>query len=381
MHEVHGAVEAPDVAAYEADGVILLRACLTAAEVAALRDVVDSARRAPGAFSGVMGDKGGWTTKFLWQREPAVRAVAMHSRLAKAVADLMRTRRTNLLYDHTCVKEPGDTAPTLWHHDINYLPVEPPDAFASAWVALDDVGARQGRLEFVRGSHRWRNESDNTTRRFTPMDFPRMAAVEDDEWTHPENPFRRGFEALPDIEADRTAFDIDSADVRSGDVLVFHGLTLHYSAGNADPAHRRRAISLRYAGEAARFTPRNRGITSGWPAPGPEALLTVGSPLTCEIWPVAHDGMLSDDGGGGARAARADRDAATSGSVAGGPAAGAQHGGHGAAAPQSRPRARSNTSKRARDEDEDALADALQAGTVGGAKRWRHARGGCAWEV
>ena len=39
------------------------------------------------------------------------------------------------------IEEVGDTAPTLWHHDINYLPVEPPDQFASAWVALDDADA------------------------------------------------------------------------------------------------------------------------------------------------------------------------------------------------------------------------------------------------
>ena len=69
-----------------------------------------------------MGEAGGWTLKFLWQSQPAVRAVAIQSKLSKAVADLLRSNTTNLLYDHTCVKEPGDTAPTLWHHDINYLP-------------------------------------------------------------------------------------------------------------------------------------------------------------------------------------------------------------------------------------------------------------------
>ena len=353
MHEVHGGTVTPaDAAAYASDGVVLLRGIVSADEVNDVCDVLDEVRQSPptSASAGIMGEKGGWTMKFLWRSQPSFRKMAMRSQLAKAVADLMCTRQTNLLYDHACVKELGDVAPTLWHHDINYLPVEPPDAFASAWVALDDVGATQGRLEFVRGSHRWRNASDNTTRRFTPMDFPTMAAVEDDAWLHPENPSRRGFEMLPDIEGDRAAFDIVSADVRRGDVLVFHGLTLHYSAGNADPTRRRRAISLRYAGEAARFTPRNKGIASGWPAPGPEALLTPGSPLTCEIWPVAHDSSSSM------------RDATTQS--------------------ESRGAAR-KSSKRARDEkdDEDALAEALEAGAVGGAKRWRHARGGCAWEI
>lgn len=181
---------------------------------------------------------------------------------------------------------------------------QPPDAFASAWIALDDVGARQGRLEFVRASHRWCND-DGTTRRFTPMDFPRMAAVADGEWMHPENPARRGFEALPDIEANRAAYEIASCDVRCGDALVFHGLALHYSAGNADATRRRRALSLRYTGEEARFTPRNKSIASGWPPPGPEELLRPGDPLSCELWPVAYDARRGGEHGGKAQAARA----------------------------------------------------------------------------
>lgn len=291
IHEVDltcGSVTERDVERYVADGVVCLRGVVSATEVDALRASLDLAKEQEQSFAGVMGERGGWTLKFLWRSQPAVHGVAIRSRLAEAVARLMRSQRTSLLYDHACIKEPGDTSPTLWHHDINYLPVEPPDAFASAWVALDDVGARQGRLEFIRASHRWRNADDGTSRRFTPMDFPSMSAVADDGWVHPENPSRRGFEALPDVEAEREAYDIVACDVRRGDALVFHGLTLHYSAGNRDPARRRRAISIRYAGEAARYTPRNKGIASGWPPPGPDALLSPGEPLTCAIWPLAH---------------------------------------------------------------------------------------------
>ncbi len=120
-----------------------------------------------------------------------------------------------------------------------------------------------------------------------------MAPVADDDWAHPEKPSRRGFEPLPDIEGARSAYDVISCDVRRGDVLVFHGLTLHYAAGNGDRARRRRALSLRYTGSAAKYTPRNKGIATGWPPPGPDALLAPGAPITCDIWPVAweaHEG-------------------------------------------------------------------------------------------
>ena len=292
VHEIQGDVTTADAERYARDGVVVLRGAIQADVVDGVRAALESARAGSGLFSGKMGDHGGWTDKFLWRAVPAVRALALESPLVEAVAKLMNTRRTNLLYDHVCVKEPGDTAPTLWHHDINYLPVEPPDAFASAWLALDDVGVLQGRLEFVRGSHLWKN-NDGTSCRFTPMDFPTMSAVTDDAWLHPEKPSRRGFEPLPDINACRSRYDVVSCDVRSGDVLVFHGLTLHYSAGNADPHRRRRGISLRYTGESARFTPRNKGIATGWPTPGPAALLRPGDPLTCDIWPLAYEAAES----------------------------------------------------------------------------------------
>ena len=140
---------------YEADGVVCLRNVFDAAAVSGLRSAMARVKASStSSFRGVMGVKGGWVDKFLWRSEAEYRAAVFDPRLTSTVAHLLRSKGLNLLYDHTCVKEAGDTAATKWHHDINYLPVEPPKHFASAWIALDRVGAQQGRLEFVRGSHR-----------------------------------------------------------------------------------------------------------------------------------------------------------------------------------------------------------------------------------
>ncbi len=118
VHEVARLpIRESDAAAYARDGVVVLRGAVSLEEVESLREVLERSRASRGAFAGRMGEKGGWTDKFLWRTEAAVRAVALRSRLAEAVAQLMRTRATNLLYDHVCVKEPGDTAPTLWHRE------------------------------------------------------------------------------------------------------------------------------------------------------------------------------------------------------------------------------------------------------------------------
>jgi ectoine hydroxylase-related dioxygenase (phytanoyl-CoA dioxygenase family) len=78
-----------------------------------------------------------------------------------------------------------------------------------------------------------------------------MSAVTDDAWAHPEKPSRRGFEPLPDIDSCRARYDIVTTDVLPGDVIVFHGLTLHAAAGNGHASRRRRALSLRYAAHTA----------------------------------------------------------------------------------------------------------------------------------
>lgn len=278
-----------DVKRYEEDGVVLLRNVFTEEEIKPIRKAVEAAKESKGGFRANMGAKGGWVDKFRWRHDQAYRDLIFHPVMTRAVAKLIRSPSMNLLYDHTCAKEPGDVAPTLWHHDINYLPVEPPHHFASAWVALDDVEAKQGRLEFVRASHKWKNE-DGTSMRFQPMDFPTMKAVDDDEWPHPDDPTgkRKGFTELPDVEASREKYEVCSADMKAGDVVVFQGLTLHYSAGNHDPVRPRRAVSLRYCGKDARYTPRNKEIVSGFPKPI-SSLLRPGDPLTCEIFPVVFD--------------------------------------------------------------------------------------------
>ena len=67
VHTVEGAVGPADVAAYAFDGVVLLRGIVTADEVCELCDALEIARIAPGPFAGVMGERGGWTDKFLWR--------------------------------------------------------------------------------------------------------------------------------------------------------------------------------------------------------------------------------------------------------------------------------------------------------------------------
>jgi len=68
---------------------------------------------------------------------------------------------------------------------------------------------------------------------------------------------------LPDIQADRTAWDILSWEVTRGDLIFFHLGTLH-GGGGTTPGLERRSLTLRFFGADARWT-------APLPEPNPEA--------------------------------------------------------------------------------------------------------------
>ena len=153
----------------------------------------------------------------------------------------VRATRLNLLYDQLFVKEAGADHPTRWHNDQPYWPVTGQDV-VSVWVALDSVDATNGRLEFVRGSHLW-------DRWFQPETFGPNSG----DTGYERNP---DYETIPDIEADRDAYDLISWDLEPGDVYVFSAMTLHYAGGNSTADRRRRGYTVRYCGDDVRYDPR-----------------------------------------------------------------------------------------------------------------------------
>ena len=79
---------------------------------------------------------------------------------------------------------------------------------------------------------------------------------------------------LPDIEADRSAFQIIGWELEPGDAVFFHMLALH-AAGGAD--RRRRAFSIRFLGDDAVHAPR--AWTTSPEFPGLVDELPAGAPM------------------------------------------------------------------------------------------------------
>lgn len=169
-----------------------------------------------------------------WQTRPAFRDLATRSPLVEIAARLLKSAKINLYEDSILVKEPGTLEKTAFHQDIAYFHAEGAQ-ICTTWMPLDPVSVETGGLKFIRGSHLWQE-------RFRPNFFITQLAMPDTEG-----------EDVPDFHKDRRNHEILSFTTEPGDITVHHARTIHGADGNASTAIRRRAVSVRYAGDDARY--------------------------------------------------------------------------------------------------------------------------------
>jgi ectoine hydroxylase-related dioxygenase (phytanoyl-CoA dioxygenase family) len=92
------------------------------------------------------------------------------------------------------------------------------------------------------------------------------------------------FELVPDIDAERDRHEIVSFDVEPGDAIAFSFRILHAAPGTAGRTDaRRRAVSMRYLGDDARFALRPWLHSPPFEPNG----LEVGQPLDDPRFPLA----------------------------------------------------------------------------------------------
>lgn len=169
-------------------------------------------------------------------------------------------------HDHVLVKTGGTRQRTPWHQDQPYYDLDGRQ-LVSAWIPIDPVD-RDTCLELVAGSHAG------------PWLLPRTFLDREARW-FPEGSLAE----LPDIDADRGAHRILAWDLEPGDVLWFHGLTVHGAPGVAGPTNRR-VLSLRFVGDDVRWAPRPWRTSP--PFPELVGALEPGAPLDHPLFPVVH---------------------------------------------------------------------------------------------
>ena len=168
--------------------------------------------------------------------------------------------KQDFFYDQLLVKEPDTVERTNWHQDQPYWAVSGQQV-CSICLPLDPV-AKEACVEYVAGSHRWRE--------FSPYHFMDGSPYEG-----------TGLPPLPDIEGERDRHRIVSFDVECGDCLVFHAMIVHGAPANRT-TNRRRALATRWIGDDARYCVRPGEVAIPTSDPG---LAVVAKPRCSAFWP------------------------------------------------------------------------------------------------
>jgi ectoine hydroxylase-related dioxygenase (phytanoyl-CoA dioxygenase family) len=265
-----GAIDNQCVDDYQRHGVVVLRGLLTEAEVALIRSGIDQNLATPSARAKVASrpdDPGLFIEDFCnWSEIQPYERFIRETPLAEVAARLTRSKVIRLYHDHMLTKEGGTRQRTPWHQDQPYYNIEG-NQNVSFWIPVDPV-SREATLEFVAGSHAG------------PWLMPRSFMTSEAQW-FPDG----SLQEMPQIESNRSAFPIVGWAMEPGDVLAFHMLALHGSAG-VEPGKRRRVFSLRVIGDDVTHAPR-RWVTSPQ-FPGLDRELPAGAPMEHPLFPVLY---------------------------------------------------------------------------------------------
>lgn len=234
------AVTKEEVEHFWRDGVVHLPCILDRAWVAALAEPVERVVGTGEAVDlGALADSAAGAPAFAagvdhWRHDPVFRSFALESPLGPIVAALLRSEHVWLWEDSVLVKEAGSPFDTRFHTDAGYFHLTG-DQVCTTWVPLDPATPASGMVHWLPGSH-----LDEVT--YRPNLFVTDEPIPDTVGA-----------LVPDVLAEPALAErLISFEVAPGDLTVHHARTLHGAPANTSD-RRRRAVSVRYCGDDARY--------------------------------------------------------------------------------------------------------------------------------
>jgi ectoine hydroxylase-related dioxygenase (phytanoyl-CoA dioxygenase family) len=255
-----------EITSFQRDGVVVLRGVFNG-WVDEMAAGIDRNMQEPGPYASENSvSEGRFFDDYCnWTRIPEFERVVRGSPAAELAARSMVSTTAQFFHDHVLVKEPGTPKPTPWHQDSPYYFVEG-EQTVSLWIPLDPV--KEASLRFIAGSHRWE-------RMVRPVSW-----ADDSDFYEGD----AAWTPVPDPDSNPNENEVLEWPMEPGDAVLFDFRTVHGARGNMSDT-RRRALSLRWVGDDARYVERP-GRTSP-PFPGHE--MVAGQRLRKDWFPVIWD--------------------------------------------------------------------------------------------
>jgi ectoine hydroxylase-related dioxygenase (phytanoyl-CoA dioxygenase family) len=248
-------------AAFEADGFVVIESLIGAATCNVLQQRLEAVLRGNGDLG--LPDKaptfraeprckkgkvppalGGPSKRTLqlincWKADSEFRALVHSRRLGEVVATLAGwSAGARVANDQIWAKPPGARA-LSFHRDSAYFDFVPADV-VTVWIALDDMDHELGPLEYVHGSHKWRDASGSAAQFFVRgggghRDHLLAAAA---------------LEKPPRAERDLVIREVN---VRAGGCGIHNGRLWHGSGRNSSRTKPRRGLGVHFVPADAVF--------------------------------------------------------------------------------------------------------------------------------
>jgi phytanoyl-CoA hydroxylase len=90
-----------------------------------------------------------------WKSSRTVAELALSEQVGSWVSQLGNWKNGARLNQDGCLWKPPGAAGLAYHQDGNYIEWIVPSELVTCWIALDDVTAESGAIEYARGSHSW----------------------------------------------------------------------------------------------------------------------------------------------------------------------------------------------------------------------------------
>ncbi|MEX0767849.1 MAG: phytanoyl-CoA dioxygenase family protein, partial [Microthrixaceae bacterium] len=200
-----------------------------------------------------------------WKHDETFHGFATASPLPEIASQLLSSERIWLWEDSVLVKEAGSPFATKFHTDAGYFHVDG-EQICTMWIPLDAASPESGAVSWVRGSH------------LEQVVYRPNMFVTDEPIPGTEGEIVPDVLGTPELAARVISFDLEP-----GDLTVHHARTLHGSPGNSSQT-RRRAVSLRYCGDDARYR-RKPGLPERAGMEDAAAGDMLGPPSCPLVWP------------------------------------------------------------------------------------------------
>jgi ectoine hydroxylase-related dioxygenase (phytanoyl-CoA dioxygenase family) len=252
------------VSAFARNGFLIRDRIISRAGAERLRD--EMAHSFQGDYdSGLMPDEVNWKPGHdphvtrqicnVWKSNRALASVILNEVTGRAVARLNGWPGARLAQDNLLWKPPmagGVAGGALgMHQDSAYAGWAEPRLMCTVWIALDDVTAEGGTMEFARGSHLW-NHSAPIGQFHNPKDY--------------RADFRRAAAAAGVPEPEMVPVEVPM-----GGGSIHHGWLWHGSGPNRT-AHPRRSVVSHCLSSEARFTGEVGYVYSRYKRVGSDAM-------------------------------------------------------------------------------------------------------------